>query len=259
MATATNRSAVMAAWLAIITLPLQTLPATSQQEPQPWLLPQTRLVLTISSHRIQKNLDFRGLQLTIFGVITQHSLSDRSSQKLLTYDAVATVRGPLEPVSIGIQAPNSNDKQWIEVGEIPAAYTILSNKELAEITSEQDRERFRLEVERLSFPALTANQALAPAMRDTISRSIIRRQRAFRQYIEIPNGITFLTPLLFRAELPISPAASVGNYDVSVLILSKSEIVTNATATFEVVRFGPPQFFFDAANKIGRASCRERV
>jgi hypothetical protein len=57
-------------------------------------------------------------------------------------------------------------------------------------------------------------------------------------YIEDERAVTFLTPSLFRASVPLPATAPPGNYDVEVRLLANTVILPRADTSFELVKSG---------------------
>jgi uncharacterized protein (TIGR02186 family) len=53
-----------------------------------------------------------------------------------------------------------------------------------------------------------------------------------------PTGVTFITPTLFRATVPIPGVAPTGTYEVEALLLSGGEVIAREMTAIEVVKTG---------------------
>ena len=63
--------------------------------------------------------------------------------------------------------------------------------------------------------------------------------------------MTFLTPTLFRAAIPLPAEAPIGNYDVDVKLFADGALLTRANSAFEIVKVGFEQFVANAARDHG--------
>jgi uncharacterized protein (TIGR02186 family) len=63
--------------------------------------------------------------------------------------------------------------------------------------------------------------------------------------------VTFLTPALFRAAIPIPDNAPTGNYDVDVKLFADGALLTHQQTALEVVKVGFEQFVATAAREHG--------
>jgi uncharacterized protein (TIGR02186 family) len=57
-------------------------------------------------------------------------------------------------------------------------------------------------------------------------------------YVEDPRGVTFLTPDIFRAGIPLPATAPPGNYDVEVMLFADTVILARTITHFELVKSG---------------------
>ncbi len=77
----------------------------------------------------------------------------------------------------------------------------------------------------------------------------IKRERHL--YDEISNGVTFLTPTLYRAAIFVPAEALVGNYDVNVKLLADGAVIARTNSAFEIVTVGFEHFIANAAVDYG--------
>ena len=63
--------------------------------------------------------------------------------------------------------------------------------------------------------------------------------------------MTFLTPTVFRAEIPLPAEAPIGNYDVDVKLFADGALLARANSAFEIVKVGFEQFVANAARDYG--------
>jgi uncharacterized protein (TIGR02186 family) len=57
-------------------------------------------------------------------------------------------------------------------------------------------------------------------------------------YLEDERGVTFLTPDIFRASIPLPATAPPGNYDVEVTLFADTVILARTITNFELVKTG---------------------
>ena len=70
-------------------------------------------------------------------------------------------------------------------------------------------------------------------------------------YREVPNGVTFLAPALFRTSIPLPAEVPVGTYEVDVRLFADGAQITRAPAPFEVYKSGVERLMTDAARDYG--------
>jgi len=58
----------------------------------------------------------------------------------------------------------------------------------------------------------------------------------------VPNGVTFLTPTLYRTSIPLPAEVPVGDYDVDVKLFADNVMVARTSSAFEIIKVGFEQF-----------------
>ena len=86
---------------------------------------------------------------------------------------------------------------------------------------------------------------------DPFRTNFIRLKQEHRLYVQRTNGVTLLTPTVFRAEIPLPAEAPVGNYDVDVKLFADGAMLARANSAFEIVKVGFEQFVATAARDYG--------
>ena len=86
---------------------------------------------------------------------------------------------------------------------------------------------------------------------DPFRANFIRLKTQHQLYVQKTNGVTLLTPTVFRAEIPLPAEAPIGNYDVDVKVFADGALLTRANSAFEIVKVGFEQFVATAAQDYG--------
>jgi uncharacterized protein (TIGR02186 family) len=63
--------------------------------------------------------------------------------------------------------------------------------------------------------------------------------------------VTFLTPTVFRAAIPLPAAVPTGNYGIEVELFSQGKFVARTNTALEVIKTGFEQYVADAARDYG--------
>jgi uncharacterized protein (TIGR02186 family) len=63
--------------------------------------------------------------------------------------------------------------------------------------------------------------------------------------------VTFLTPTLFRTEIPLPAEVPIGRYDVEIKLFSDGALVAQTVTSFEIVKVGFEQFVATRARQNG--------
>ena len=86
---------------------------------------------------------------------------------------------------------------------------------------------------------------------DPFRANFIRLKTEHQLYVQQTNGVTLLTPTVFRAEIPLPAEAPIGNYDVDVKVFAEGAMLARTNSAFEIVKVGFEQFVANAARDYG--------
>ena len=65
------------------------------------------------------------------------------------------------------------------------------------------------------------------------------------------NGVTFLTPTVFRVAIPLPADVVTGGYSVDVKLFADGKLVTRNNTALEVIKTGIEQYVFEASQHHG--------
>ena len=69
--------------------------------------------------------------------------------------------------------------------------------------------------------------------------------------VQTTNGVTLLTPTVFRTDMALPAETSIGNYDVDVRVFADRQVVARTGSAFEIIKVGFEQFVANAAREYG--------
>lgn len=194
------------------------------------------LVTSLSTHRVAITSTYTGAEVVVFGVVERDA---RSGSRSGPYDIVITVRGPRrdavvrEKERVGLFWVNRTQRHFVEV---PGYLAVLSTRPLTQVTTLQLRQRLRLGIDAMLTPATLSNEAAASEGR---FRSALRRLEARAgRFVENDRGVTLLTPVLFRARIPLPATAPTGQYEIDIQAFADEAPLARAQDNFEVVKTG---------------------
>lgn len=195
-----------------------------------------RLITSVSSSRVLINSSYTGAELVLFGAIERDGVSVSRGG---TYELVVTVRGPQMLTTI-------REKQrfgpfWIngdqaKFADMPGYVAIHSSKPLAEVTSEQLRDRFQLGFEQLV--AARGGIGHSPDRTLAFRAALIRLKTEQRLFQANDRGVVFLAPNLFRASISLPATAPLGNYEAVAQLFADGALLATEKSDFEVVKTG---------------------
>jgi len=220
------------------------------------LLPVTpaaaeKLIVSLSNHRVLVTSSFTGEQLVLFGTIEPDTVR---GPVRASYDIVATVSGP--PTTLRTRRKDRVFGIWInhasrEFIDVPSYLAVLSNRPIASITDIDTRRRLQMGLDNFIL-----EQRVGPDFADTVPddpfrAAFLRLQEGHGFYRENPAGVTFLTPTVFRAEIPLPATAPTGSYAVDVKVFANGQLIVRGGSALEVVKAGFEQFVATAAQHYG--------
>lgn len=199
-----------------------------------------RLVTSLSTHRVLISSNFTGTSLVLFASIED---SDAPRDKPKKYDVAITVRGPSTTFIsrkkdriLGLWV-NYESRRYPDT---PSYLAVLTNRPPAEFGPLDLQTKYKLG---LSFaalpPTIEANEEFGAAL--------LRVKKAEGLFHEQTNAVTFLTPTLFRATLPIPGTAPTGPYEIDVQVFANGVLAAQQTTAIEVVKTGFEAFVAQSA------------
>jgi len=210
-----------------------------------------RLIVSLSNHRVMVTSSFTGVDLVLFGSVErdQATVARRSG-----YDVVVTVTGPR--VTERTRRKERVLAIWVNVESrtfvnVPSYLAVLSSKPAEAIASPDMLRRLQVGLENILLP-----QRIGPDIADVVRENpfrmaFLRLKKEHGLYIEKENGVTFLTPTLVRADIPLPSNAPFGIYDVDVKLFADGAMIAQSTSALEVIKVGFEQFVADAARDYG--------
>ena len=211
-----------------------------------------RLVTSISRHQVLVSSSFTGTTIVLFGTVEPDSATAR--RRATDYDIVATITGPKQTLVtrrkervLGIWT-NMAARTFINV---PSYLALLSNRPFDEVTDAETLRRLQIGLDNVVLPQQIGSDIGDVARDDLFRANFIRLKREHRLYLQQTNGVTLLTPTVFRAEIPLPAEAAVGNYDVDVKVFANGAMLARTNSAFELVKVGFEQFVANAAHEHG--------
>lgn len=210
-----------------------------------------RLVTTLSMSLVQIASNFVGTDVVLFGSVEPdaQTISRRGN-----YDIVITVTGPRETATtfrkervFGIWV-NADSRAFIKA---PSYLAVLANRQINDIADINTLRRTQTGLARTLLPQEISGDIADSTREDPFRQAFLRLKIDRGLYRETQNGVTFLTPALYRAAIPIPDNAPTGGYEVEVKLFADGVLISRATTAFEVVKVGFEQFVAAAARDHG--------
>ena len=197
----------------------------------------------ISTREIAIESNFTGIEILIFGSI---DFSDARTPGGGTYDVIAVVRGPDEPIVVrkkqrvaGIWV-NGPGKTYENV---PGFYAVLSSRPFRAIASDETLKELGIGLSELDLGRYTHNDTQEQVFRTAMIR--LMEERGLFQ--EDDDGVTFIGRSLFRATVALPVNVPTGRYLVDVYLFRDGEMASESQGTLEVTKAGIEAFLYALA------------
>lgn len=222
--------------LATLLLAVSVLPAGAE-----------RLVSSLSSHIVQITSNFTGVELTLFGTVE----SDQATvPRNGAYDIVATVTGPHEAVVtrrkeriFGLWI-NAESRNFVDV---PSYLKVLATRPFQNLADAETLRLQRIGIANTPLPQQIGPDIAEVVPNDPFRQAFVRIKQGRNLYGETTNGVTFLTPTLYRASIFVPAEAPIGNYEVDIKLFADGAVIARTNSAFEIVTVGFEHFIASAA------------
>jgi uncharacterized protein (TIGR02186 family) len=211
-----------------------------------------RLVTSISRHQVMVNSSFTGTSIVLFGTVEPDSPTAR--RRTTGYDIVVTVTGPKQSFVerrkervLGIWT-NMASRTFVDV---PSYLAVQSTQPFSQFTSADTIRRLPLGIDNMVLRQQAALTNRDIGRDDEFRAGFIRLKTQHQLYLQSTNGVTLLTPTVFRTEIPLPAEAPIGVYDVDVKVFAEGAMIVRANSAFEIVKTGFEQFVANAAQDYG--------
>jgi uncharacterized protein (TIGR02186 family) len=84
---------------------------------------------------------------------------------------------------------------------------------------------------------------------DPFRAAFVRLKDQQHLYSQTAEGVTFLTPTVFRATIPIPSNARTGGYSVDTKLFAGGQLLARAQSDLRVIKTGAEQYIAEAANE----------
>ena len=212
-----------------------------------------RLITTLSTSRVLISSNFTGADVVLFGSV------ERDAQTVArrgVYDIVVTVTGPRETVVtyrkervFGVWV-NAESRTFVDA---PSYLAMLTNRPVDLIAGPDRQRRLQIGLTNFLLPQDIGGDVADVVRDDPFRMAFVRLRTEQGLYLERNNAVTFLTPTLFRAAIPLPADAPIGAYEVDVKLLADGALIARERTAFELYKVGFEQIVANAARYHGLA------
>ena len=210
-----------------------------------------RLITSLSQHRVGVTSSFTGSEVVLFGGIERETgvLPLRGN-----YDVAVTVTGPRQNTVVfrkervlGIWV--NYDSRTFE--NAPGYFSVLTNRKLDTIASAETLRRLQIGLDNLALPQRFESGARESGGDDLFRAALLKLKEDHELYRQESNGVTFLTPALFRASIPLPADVPIGTYEVDVSLFADSAPIARTPSALEIYKAGFEQVVTSTAQSHG--------
>jgi len=236
-----RRLALMAPIIAALLLPAAAARAAAPE----------RLVVSLSNHRVEVTSNFSGEQLVLFGTI---ETAKNAPERATGYDLVVTATGPRETYRTRLKTRVAGI--WVNTGsrefvDVPSYLAVLSNRPIGAIARPDVLKRLQI-----GLDDFILTQRIGPDLADTVPRdpfrlAFVRLKKEQKLYLQSPDAVTFLTPMVFRAQIPLPANVRTGTYKIDVKLFSGGALIAQTGSALDVIKTGFEQYVAEGAADYG--------
>jgi uncharacterized protein (TIGR02186 family) len=210
-----------------------------------------RLIVSVSNHRVTVTPNYVGEELVLFGSVEK---DDKTPPARSNYNLVVTVSGPRTDLvtwrkqrRFGIWI-NTESREFLQV---PSYLAVFSNRPIDAIAPADVQRRQQLGINNVLLTQRVGTDFADVVSTDPFRSAFVRLRKDHGLYREETSAVTFLTPTLFRATIPLPAEVPIGAYDVEIELFADGALITRAETAFEIVKIGFEQFVANAARNHG--------
>ena len=161
-----------------------------------------QLVVSLSNHRIAITSSFVGDDLVLFGTIEP----DAGKVTRTGYDLVVTVAGPRQ--TLRTRRKERVAGIWVNIDSrefmrVPSYLAILTNRPVETIATTETRRRLQIGMDNFLLTQRVGADFADTVPDDPFRAAFIRLETQYGLYRQSSTAVTFLTPTVFRAAIPI--------------------------------------------------------
>jgi uncharacterized protein (TIGR02186 family) len=210
-----------------------------------------RLIVSVSNHRVTVTPNYAGEELVLFGSIEKDPSAPTGRA---SYDLAVTVSGPRADMvarrkerRFGIWI-NNDYRQFLQV---PTYLALFANRPFDDIAGADVERRQQLGLNNVLLTQRVGPDYADVVPDDAFRKAFVRLQIARGFYRENTSAVTFLTPTLFRASIPLPGQVPIGTYDIEIKLFANGALLTKTDTAFEIVKVGFEQFVAASARQNG--------
>jgi uncharacterized protein (TIGR02186 family) len=210
-----------------------------------------KVVASLSNHRVAITSSFTGQDLVLFGAIEPETARQPLHD---TYDVVVTVTGPRQSYRtrrksrmLGIWV-NVDSRRFIDV---PSYLAVLANRPFTHLTTAETLRREQIGLDNYLLMQRVGADFADTVHSDPFRAAFVRLENEAGLYNESTTAVTFITPTVFRAAIPLPAQVPTGTYLIDVRLFSGGDLVGRTATSLEIIKAGFEEYIVEAARDHG--------
>lgn len=203
------------------------------------------VVAALSQNRISITANFDGSEIFLFGAVKRDTPPPPGDR----LDIIATVAGPLEPVTVRRKTRRFGiwvNTQAVEVDLAPSFYSVAATNALSEILGDTEDLRHKISVDRM-IRSVGAPSDIANAAEFT--DALIRKRRAAGLYSSRLGRIDLTEDTLFKTRIALPANLVEGNYSVRIFLVRDKSVIDAHTTEIPVQKVGLGRWIYSLAHE----------
>jgi uncharacterized protein (TIGR02186 family) len=134
---------------------------------------------------------------------------------------------------------------------VPTYLAVMSSQPFEKISDAESLRRLKVGFDNILLPQQIGPDLGDVPLTDPFRMSFIRLKQQHGLYVQKTNGVTLLTPTVFRAEIPLPAETAIGSYNVEIKAFADGALKASGVSAFEITKVGFEQFVANAARDHG--------
>ena len=197
------------------------------------------LVSGLSQDTVEITSSYTGTDIVVFGAI-------QSPEDTGINDVVVVVRGPDADMTV-------RQKQWVagiwinrdqaKLIAMPSYYFLASTRPVDKIAASYTLERYEIGLSNIAPESVVSHHDARPFL-----AALIRHKQSDGLYGEMPGGVEFPFPALFRARIPVPATVPSGQYNVVVYLFRDGTVISAQSTPLFVDQTGLERRLYNFAH-----------
>jgi uncharacterized protein (TIGR02186 family) len=133
----------------------------------------------------------------------------------------------------------------------PSYLAVLTNRPLEAITNSDTLRRLQLGLDNIALPQRVDPTPADDVLAETFRKALLQLMDEHGLYRQESNGVTFLTPALFRASIALPAEVPTGTYEIEVKLFADGMMIARTPSALEIYKAGFEQFVTSSAQYHG--------